>query len=163
MEFSDSLCLVLRCGLVGLFFLYYGLALGLSVRLHRSQVRTLILRGAVVPILAVAAISATYIWFKTTEGYDASVAFLAMVAVSVAGAVAFSLWLQRGGGKQMLYVPVAFARFGWDEQEVVTYAVADLSAEEPRIGNALFLSVLPMLIMLLALLLVLWDTSRSVG
>lgn len=163
MEFAESLSLALRWGLVGLFFVYYSVALGLSTRLRQSPARALILRGAVIPVLVAGLICVTYLWFHTARGREVSAAFFVVTAACVVGAIGFTLWLQRGGGKQMLYVPIAFARSGWAQQDEATYAVADLSSDEPRIGSSLLLSFLPAVIVLLTMLLVLWDTSRSVG
>ncbi len=163
MDPSEKLSLILRCSLVGLFVVYYLVALGLSLRLAECPVRRLILRGAFIPALVVTMICGSMFWFRRAEGEAVLAAFGLVVGCSILGAIAFSLWLERFGGKQMLYVPIAFKRFGWDETEVVAYAVSDLSSEEPQFGSDLLLSYLPLALIALALALTVWDVSRSVG
>lgn len=163
MEFADNLSLILRYILVGLFFLYYILGLVLSFRLPDCDVRRQILRGAHIPLLVMAMITCSLIWFHRAQGRDVPTAFAIVVGCSVLGAIAFSLWLDRVGGKQMLYVPIAFRRFGWHEAESAAYAVSDLSSDEPQFGSDLLLSYLPLAILGLTLALIVWDVSRGVG
>ena len=163
MEAADNLSLILRYTLIGLFFGYYGVALGLSIRLADCDVRKLILRGAYIPLLVAAMIAVSLMWFGRAEGQAVLTAFTVVVGCSVLGAIAFSLWLERAGGKQMLYVPIAFKRFGWHETEAVAYAVSDLSSDEPEFGSNLLLSYLPLAFVAFALALIVWDVSRWVG
>ncbi len=163
MDLADNLSLILRYTLIGLFFVYYGVALGLSIRLAKCPVRTLILRGAFIPVLVVVMIGCSLMWFHRAEGHAVLTAFGAVVVSSILGAIGFSLWLERLGGKQMLYVPIAFKRFGWHEDKAVAYAVSDLSSDEPQFGSELLLSYLPLALMALTLALIVWDISRGVG
>jgi len=163
MELADNLSLILRYTLIGLFFVYYGVALWLSIRLAHCPVRKMILRGAFIPPVVVAMIVCSLIWFHRAEGRAVLTAFSAVVASSILAAIAFSLWLERAGGKQMLYVPIAFWRFGWNQPEAAAYAVSDLSSEDPEFGSDLLLSYLPLVLIALTLALIVWDVSRGVG
>ncbi len=163
MELADNLSLILRYVLVVLFFVYYALGLVLSSRLPECDVRRQILRGAHIPLLVVVLIACSMIWFRHAKGPDVLTAFSAVVVCSILGAIAFSLWLERGGGRQMLYVPLAFRRFGWRDAESAAYAVADLSSDDPQYGSDLLLSYLPLVLMALTLALIVWDVSRGAG
>ena len=163
MELADNLSLILRYVLVGLFVVYYGVALVLSIRLAECPARRLILRGAFIPAVVVVMIACALIWFQHAKGHAVLTSFGVVVGCSVLGAIAFSLWLERAGGKLMLYVPVAFKRFGWNETESAAYAVSDLSSDEPQFGSDLLLSYLPIALIALALALTVWDISHRAG
>ena len=163
LEFADSLCVILRYSLIGLFLICYITGWAMSLHVRRSPVRSLILRWAAVPLLIFGLIYASYCCFKNAGSGAWVTSFMMLVVASMIGAAAFSLWLQRGGGKELFYVPLAFAKFGWDEPNAVTLSVSELSSGDLDAPQAFLLSVLPAVLIFLAIILLLWESSRSVG
>lgn len=86
-------------------------------------------------------------------------AFLMTVGLSICGAILFSVWLQRGGGKEMLYVPIAFIKFGADNRTEVKQAVEELASGKPDFRRDFILSLLPALFAITTIILLIWETS----
>ncbi|MCL6519552.1 MAG: hypothetical protein K6T99_06930 [Armatimonadetes bacterium] len=163
METTEALSPILRYGLIFLFLTYYIASWVLSTLIGECEVRRRILRWAYIPLVIVGIICGACFYFKCAQGPLVIKAFLITVGLCIGGAILFSIWLQHGGGREMLYVPIAFARFGINNRHEVTYAVADLASGKPDFRRDFILSLLPALFAIMTIILLIWETSRPLS
>jgi hypothetical protein len=85
-----------------------------------------------------------------------------MAGISLVGAIIFSVWIHHAGGKELFYLPIAFSRYGFGARDEVTHImVKEWSGElDPR--RRILLAILPMLLVLLTIALLAWESSRWV-
>lgn len=153
----------LRYALIATFLGYYVLGWVLTARLAKCSVRTRILRWAFMPAVIVGAMCISCQLAKCTRGPNSASALIATLVIFFLGAILFSIWLERLGGRELLYVPIAFARFGNDGRNSVTRAVTELSSGKPDFKRDLILSLLPALFAILTIIFLIWETSRPLG
>jgi len=160
---SDTLEKLLRSGLIALFLGYYALGWVLTTRIAKCPIRTRVLRWAFIPLVIVAAMCVSCQLLKCARGPTSGSALLATLVVFLSGALLFSVWLERLGGRQLLYVPIAFAVFGARNIDEVTRAVVELSSGKPNLRRDLILSLLPALFAIMTIIFLIWATSRPLG